>query len=32
MPTGLAIWNDKIFVADSYNQRIQVFQYLKVDE
>ncbi|MEW8506555.1 MAG: SMP-30/gluconolactonase/LRE family protein [Candidatus Thiodiazotropha sp.] len=30
MPTGLAIWDDKIYVADSYNQRIQVFQYIKV--
>ncbi|MES9833372.1 MAG: 6-bladed beta-propeller [Candidatus Thiodiazotropha sp. DIVDIV] len=32
MPSGITIWDDKIFVADSYNQRIQVFQYLKVDE
>lgn len=32
MPSGLTIWDDKIFVADSYNQRIQVFQYLKVDK
>ncbi|MET0122439.1 MAG: 6-bladed beta-propeller [Candidatus Thiodiazotropha sp. 6PLUC9] len=32
MPSGITVWDDKIFVADSYNQRIQVFQYLKVDE
>ncbi|WP_316364422.1 hypothetical protein [Candidatus Thiodiazotropha sp. CDECU1] len=32
MPSGLTVWDDKIFVADSYNQRIQVFKYLKVDE
>ncbi|MCU7845912.1 MAG: 6-bladed beta-propeller [Candidatus Thiodiazotropha sp. (ex Monitilora ramsayi)] len=29
MPSGLAIQDDKIYIADSYNQRIQVFQYLK---
>ena len=32
MPAGLAISEDKIYVADSYNQRIQVFQYLKVEK
>ena len=32
MPTGLAIWDDRIYVADSYNQRIQVFQYLKTEQ
>jgi DNA-binding beta-propeller fold protein YncE len=31
MPTGLAIWNDTIYVADSYNHRVQVFQYLPED-
>jgi DNA-binding beta-propeller fold protein YncE len=31
MPTGLAIWNDMIYVADSYNHRVQVFQYLQKD-
>jgi DNA-binding beta-propeller fold protein YncE len=29
MPTGLAIWGDMIYVADSYNQRVQVFRYLR---
>ena len=29
MPTGLAIWNDMIYVADSLNQRVQVFRYLR---
>lgn len=28
MPTGLAISNDTIYVADSYNRRVQVFRYL----
>jgi DNA-binding beta-propeller fold protein YncE len=28
MPAGLAIWNNQIYVADSNNQRVQVFQYL----
>lgn len=32
MPAGLAISDDQIYVADSYNQRIQVFQYLKVEK
>ena len=32
MPTGLAIWDDRIYVADSYNQRVQVFQYLKTEQ
>jgi DNA-binding beta-propeller fold protein YncE len=29
MPTGLAILDDMFFVADSHNQRVQVFHYLK---
>jgi DNA-binding beta-propeller fold protein YncE len=29
IPSGLAIWNNKIYVADSYNHRVQVFQYLQ---
>lgn len=29
MPTGLAIMDDTIYVADSHNQRVQVFRYLK---
>lgn len=29
MPTGVAILNDTIYVADSHNQRIQVFRYLQ---
>jgi len=28
MPTGLAIWNDMIYVTDSFNRRVQVFRYL----
>jgi len=28
MPAGLAIWNDMIYVADSFNRRVQVFRYL----
>ncbi|QYZ65595.1 MAG: hypothetical protein HPY30_06105 [Gammaproteobacteria bacterium (ex Lamellibrachia satsuma)] len=32
MPSGLATWNDKIYVADSYNQRIQIFRYLKASD
>jgi DNA-binding beta-propeller fold protein YncE len=28
MPAGLAIWDDLIYVADSFNQRVQVFQFL----
>ncbi len=28
IPSGLAILDDMIYVADSYNQRIQVFRYL----
>jgi len=28
MPTGLAILDDTIYVADSYNRRVQVFRYL----
>jgi hypothetical protein len=31
MPAGLFIDSqDRVYVADSYNRRIQVFQYLKV--
>ena len=29
MPTGLAIFDDTIYVADSHNQRVQVFRYLR---
>lgn len=29
MPAGLAIWKDMIYVADSFNHRVQVFQYLR---
>jgi DNA-binding beta-propeller fold protein YncE len=29
MPAGLAAWNDFIYVADSFNQRVQVFQFLR---
>ncbi len=29
LPAGISISNDKIYVADSYNMRIQVFRYLK---
>ena len=28
MPTGLAIWDDLIYVSDSFNRRVQVFQIL----
>lgn len=28
MPAGLAMWNDLIYVADSFNGRVQVFQFL----
>ena len=28
MPAGLAMWEDMIYVADSFNQRVQVFQFL----
>ena len=28
MPTGLAIWNDMIYVTDSFNRRVQIFRYL----
>ena len=31
MPTGLTITDDKIYVADSFNRRIQVFEYLGGD-
>jgi len=31
MPTGLAIWDDVIYVADSFNQRVQTFQFLRED-
>lgn len=29
LPMGIAIWNDEIYVADSHNQRVQVFKYLR---
>jgi len=29
MPSGIFIDNDTIYVADTYNQRVQVFRYLK---
>lgn len=29
MPSGIFIDNDAIYVADTYNQRVQVFRYLK---
>ncbi len=29
LPTGIFIKNDTIYVSDSYNKRVQVFQYLK---
>ncbi len=29
LPAGISISNDKIYVADSYNMRIQVFRYIK---
>ena len=28
-PSGLAVTSNRIYVADSYNRRVQVFQYLK---
>jgi len=28
LPTGVVIWQDKIFVADSYNERVQVFEFV----
>jgi len=28
MPAGLAIWNDMIYVTDSFNRRVQIFRYL----
>ncbi len=31
MPAGVAVYNDLIYVADSYNSRIQVFQYVGDD-
>ena len=31
MPAGVAIENDLIYVADSYNSRVQVFKYLGED-
>jgi DNA-binding beta-propeller fold protein YncE len=31
MPAGVTIYNDRIYVADSYNSRIQVFQYVGND-
>lgn len=32
MPTGLAIWNDIIYVTDSYNHRVQTFRYLREED
>ncbi len=33
LPSGLFIdSNDRIYVSDSYNKRIQVFQYMKENE
>jgi len=29
LATGIAIANDRIYVADSSNRRVQVFEYLK---
>jgi len=29
MPSGIFIDNDTIYVADTYNQRVQVFRYLQ---
>ncbi len=29
LPTGIFIKNDTIYVSDSYNKRVQIFQYLK---
>ncbi len=31
MPAGITIFDDRIYVADSYNRRIQVFQYVGGD-
>jgi len=31
LPAGISIWKDKIFVADSYNGRVQMFRYLGED-
>lgn len=28
LPSGMSIANDRIYVADSYNQRVQIFQFL----
>ena len=32
MPAGLAMWNDLIYVADSFNHRVQVFQFLREED
>jgi DNA-binding beta-propeller fold protein YncE len=32
LPTGIAIVNDLMYVADSANQRVEVFQYLKAGQ
>ena len=29
LPTGIAIVNDVVYVADSANRRLQMFEYLK---
>jgi hypothetical protein len=31
MPTGVTIFDDRIYVADSLNRRVQVFQYVGGD-
>jgi sugar lactone lactonase YvrE len=31
LPSGLAIWDNRIYVADSGNRRVQVFEYLDDD-
>ena len=28
LPSGVHIANDRIYVADSYNRRVQIFQFL----
>jgi hypothetical protein len=33
MPNGIFIdHNDRIYISDSFNQRVQIFQYLKEDQ
>jgi DNA-binding beta-propeller fold protein YncE len=31
LPAGLSFWEDKLYVADSFNGRVQVFRYLAVE-